>query len=70
MMGRITTIPASAGEMPLAVRRDEKVKPWQRKLRVFIDANGRLLMSCNSRLFKSHLVVRGDSGPCCKVDFY
>jgi len=40
------------------------------KLRVFIKANGQLIMSCNRRLFEKHLVVSGWDGPCCKVDFF
>ena len=39
------------------------------RLRVLLNANGRTSMSCNARLFKHHLVVSGDSGPCCKVEF-
>lgn len=40
------------------------------RLRVLLNANGRTSMSCNARLFRHHLVVSGDSGPCCKVSFY
>ena len=40
------------------------------RLRVLLSANGRTSMSCNARLFRHHLVVSGDSGPCCKVEFY
>ncbi|WP_020190744.1 hypothetical protein [Pseudomonas putida] len=40
------------------------------RLRVLLNANGRTSMSCNARLFRHHLVVSGDSGPCCKVEFY
>ncbi|WP_132834089.1 hypothetical protein [Pseudomonas sp. 460] len=39
------------------------------RLRVLLNSNGRTSMSCNARLFKHHLVVSGDSGPCCKVEF-
>jgi hypothetical protein len=40
------------------------------RLRVLLNANGRTSMSCNARLFRHHLIVSGDSGPCCKVEFY
>lgn len=69
MMKSSTPITDRSDAMPLTVTRGEKVKPRKRKLRVLLNTNGRLLMSCNSRLFKSHLVVRGDCGPCCKVEF-
>ncbi len=48
-----------------------KVPPVREvRLRVLLNANGRTSMSCNARLFRHHLVVSGDSGPCCKVEFY
>lgn len=40
------------------------------QLRVFVKANGQLIMSRNRRLFEKHVVVSGWDGPCCKVEFY